>query len=49
MAKEDPHFCLLFRYLVLVEYPNKDLFVLVADMTIIEHCTVVIHAFRIST
>ena len=35
--------------LLLEEYSNKDLSVLLADKTIIAHCTFVIHAFRIST
>ena len=34
--------------LLLEEYSNKDLSVSLADKTIIEHCTFVIHAFRIS-
>ena len=41
------NFCLF--ELLLEEYSNKDLSLLLADKTIIEHCTLVIHAFRIST
>ena len=41
------NFCLF--EILLEEYSNKDLSLLLADKTIIEHCTLVIHAFRIST
>ena len=38
------NFC--FFELLLEEYSNKDSSVLMADKTIIEHCTFVTHAFR---